>query len=117
MALVPFPGAAAAHDPEPLDPDESGGKMSFLEHLDELRKRLIYICLSILGGCLVAFIFIQRVFDWHEDAAILIVQPDQELRKLEWRALSGKYRVLQTSGVEDAVRTLESFPPHEFTAP
>jgi sec-independent protein translocase protein TatC len=64
MALVPFPGAAATHDPEPPEPEEAGGKMSFLEHLDELRKRLIYICFSLLGGCLVAYIFIQRIFDF-----------------------------------------------------
>ena len=45
MALVPFPSAT----PVPRDPDDdelqdddgAGGKMSFLEHLDELRKRLI----------------------------------------------------------------------------
>ena len=41
MALVPFPGAAPAHEPEPPDLDESGAKMSFLEHLDELRRRLV----------------------------------------------------------------------------
>ena len=64
MALVPFPGTAAAHEPEPPDSEEPGAKMSFLEHLDELRKRLIYICFSLLGGCLVAYIFIQRIFDF-----------------------------------------------------
>ena len=51
MALVPFPSASPGRpddddpdiqltDPEPLDDDSS--RMSFLEHLDELRKRLIY---------------------------------------------------------------------------
>ena len=64
MALVPFPGTAAAPEPEPPDSEEAGAKMSFLEHLDELRKRLIYICFSVLGGCLVAYIFIERIFDF-----------------------------------------------------
>src|SRR5205814_6669701 len=86
MALVPFPGAAAAHDPEPLDPDESGGKMSFLEHLDELRKRLIYICLSVLGGCLIAFVFIQRVFDF-------IMKPMRNM-------LPGGNKLIYTAGAE-----------------
>src|ERR1044072_5523735 len=64
MALVPFPGTAAAPDPEPPDRDEAGGKMSFLEHLDELRKRLIYIVYSLIAGCVVAYIFIGRIFDF-----------------------------------------------------
>src|SRR5258708_3435872 len=47
---------------------------------------------------------LRSVFGWHADT-ILIVEPDQALRKLEWRALSGKYRIIQTSSVEEAVRT------------
>ena len=42
MALVPFPGPqSGAYQPD-LEDDEDGasGKMSFLEHLDELRKRI-----------------------------------------------------------------------------
>jgi sec-independent protein translocase protein TatC len=67
MALVPFPSASPG---EPVDSDEpeslddSGAKMSFLEHLDELRKRLIYIVYSLIGGCVVALIFIGRIFDF-----------------------------------------------------
>jgi sec-independent protein translocase protein TatC len=65
MALVPFPGARqAGDDPEPEESDVSGSKMSFLEHLDELRTRLIYICWSLLAGCIVAYIFIVRIFDF-----------------------------------------------------
>ena len=49
MALVPFPNKARTpapgedRDPDWDDPDESerAGKMSFLEHLDELRKRIV----------------------------------------------------------------------------
>jgi len=36
---------------------------------------------------------------------ILIAEPDPELRQLECRALSGEYRIIQTSSVEEAVRT------------
>jgi DNA-binding NtrC family response regulator len=43
-------------------------------------------------------------FSWHSNT-ILIVEPDQVLRQLECRALSGKYRIIETSGVEEAVRT------------
>ena len=45
-----------------------------------------------------------RLFNWHTDT-ILIAEPDQVLRRLEYRALSGKYRIIQTSSFEEAVRT------------
>ena len=38
--------------------------MSFLEHLDELRKRLIYAVYSLLVGCAIAYFFIDRIFDF-----------------------------------------------------
>jgi sec-independent protein translocase protein TatC len=63
MALVPFPSARSGDDEDP-EYDDSGSKMSFLEHLDELRKRLIYIAWSLLGGCIVAYLFIQKIFDF-----------------------------------------------------
>jgi sec-independent protein translocase protein TatC len=74
MALVSLPGASAPKpDPED-DPaieltdadslDEPGAKMSFLEHLDELRKRLIRSVISVAIGCAIAFIFLDRVFDF-----------------------------------------------------
>jgi sec-independent protein translocase protein TatC len=51
---------------ELTDPDEielEGGRMSFLEHLDELRKRLIASIIGIAIGCVVAFIFLDsRIF-------------------------------------------------------
>ncbi len=38
--------------------------MSFLEHLDELRKRLIYSVISVAAGCAIAFVFISQIFDF-----------------------------------------------------
>ena len=79
MALVPLPGPQPSPDPsetprdrndvgsaEPLDEgsEASGTKMSFLEHLDELRKRLVISLVSILVGILVAFAFIKYVFEF-----------------------------------------------------
>ncbi|HET7217430.1 MAG TPA: twin-arginine translocase subunit TatC [Vicinamibacterales bacterium] len=69
MALVPFPSSSPAHrdpdDEEPLDTEDeldgAGGKMSFLEHLDELRRRLIVSVYALIGGCVISFIFVQRL--------------------------------------------------------
>ena len=66
MALVPFPGPqSGAYQPE-LDDDEDGaaGKMSFLEHLDELRKRIVQSCLGVAVGILATFAFINHIVNF-----------------------------------------------------
>lgn len=70
MALVPVPGAPIGRVDDPhieltdVDALEDGARMSFLEHLDELRKRLIRAVIAIVIGCVVAFVFLDRVFDF-----------------------------------------------------
>ena len=39
-------------------------KMSFLDHLDELRRRIIYAVLSVGVGFVIAFFFIDEIFDF-----------------------------------------------------
>ena len=66
MALVPFPGPqSGAYQPD-LDDDDDGsaGKMSFLEHLDELRKRIVASCLGVAIGILVTFAFINQIVNF-----------------------------------------------------
>jgi len=64
MSLVPFPGAAPARSNEPDDEEEPGARMSFLEHLEELRRRLVISIVSVVAGFLVAFAFIGRIFEF-----------------------------------------------------
>jgi sec-independent protein translocase protein TatC len=67
MALVHFPGAqAGALQPRRDDEEEdlAAGKMSFLEHLDELRKRIVNSCIAIGVGILVSFAFISRIMNF-----------------------------------------------------
>jgi sec-independent protein translocase protein TatC len=45
-------------DPQDLELD--AGRMSFLEHLDELRKRLIASIIGIAVGCVISFIFLDK---------------------------------------------------------
>jgi sec-independent protein translocase protein TatC len=66
MALVPFPGPQSrAYDSHlEEDDDASSAKMSFLEHLDELRKRIINSCIAIAVCVLLGFGFIDRIFNF-----------------------------------------------------
>jgi len=78
VALVPFPSQSPRdEDPGPDlpakaegfspfgEPDEPAeGRMTFLEHLDELRKRITHAVVALLVGFIVAFAFINRVFDF-----------------------------------------------------
>jgi len=71
VALVPFPSQNRNEDELPARPggfspfgdeEEPGeGRMTFLEHLDELRKRITHAVGALLVGFIVAFAFIDRV--------------------------------------------------------
>jgi len=84
VALVPFPGPqSGAYQPE-LDEDDDGaaGKMSFLEHLDELRKRIVQACLGVAVGVLAGFAFITPIVNF-------ILKPT-------WRVLPAGSRMIYT---------------------
>ena len=64
MPVVPFPDPQSSKDSSARDVSDSwfddeseGGKMSFLEHLDELRKRIIRALLSLSVGVAIAAFF------------------------------------------------------------
>ncbi len=62
----PRPPDELDHTIHLTDPDDElelgGGRMTFLEHLDELRKRLIGMVGGILVGCIVSFSLLPRIF-------------------------------------------------------
>jgi sec-independent protein translocase protein TatC len=76
MALVPFPGAhqSGAYGTPPEDDDHledqanqegaAEGQMTFLEHLEELRRRILRSCIAIALGVVATFWFIQPIFDF-----------------------------------------------------
>ena len=66
MALVPFPSPSSGALQLPPEPDDetTTGKMSFLEHLDELRKRIVNSVIGILVGIVLGFGFIPYIFDF-----------------------------------------------------
>ena len=49
---------------EGTDATEDRSRMSFLDHLDELRKRIIYSLYALIACCLVAFFFWEQVFSY-----------------------------------------------------
>ena len=74
MALVPFPGPqSGAYQPDLEDDDDgASGKMSFLEHLDELRKRIVSALLGVAVGVLASFAFINHIVNF-------ILKPTQQV--------------------------------------
>jgi sec-independent protein translocase protein TatC len=63
MALVSFPGTKPPYEPDEDfdDGQDPSGKMSFLEHLDELRRRIVTALASVFVGFIVALVFIQPI--------------------------------------------------------
>jgi sec-independent protein translocase protein TatC len=51
-------------DPRTPESEDESGKMSFLEHLDELRKRLVHIAAYIGVGFLVCWFFHRQIYDF-----------------------------------------------------
>jgi len=86
MALVPFPSQLPDRDDEPEQDDAAdSAKMSFLEHLDELRKRLIGCAYSLLFGCFIAFWFVDDI---------------EKFVMLPLYAMSGGQKFIYTSGFD-----------------
>jgi sec-independent protein translocase protein TatC len=86
MALVPFPNKAQKSDPDDeLDPDSTdeegsgGGKMSFLEHLDELRKRIIYSLVALVLGFGIACLFLNQLFAFITHPMVAALPAGQKL--------------------------------------
>jgi sec-independent protein translocase protein TatC len=44
--------------------EDDAGRMSFLDHLDELRRRLVAAAISLAVGTIIAVFFIDRIFDF-----------------------------------------------------
>jgi sec-independent protein translocase protein TatC len=73
VALVPFPSQNRDDEPRNLpekggfspfgdhDEEPGEGRMTFLEHLDELRKRITHAVGGLLVGFIISFAFIGRV--------------------------------------------------------
>jgi sec-independent protein translocase protein TatC len=91
MALVHFPGPQSGalklppddpHRPDtPFGGEEesAGAKMSFLEHLDEFRKRVIYSFYGIGVGVCISALFLNQIYDFLTGPAIATLPPGSRL--------------------------------------
>jgi sec-independent protein translocase protein TatC len=71
------------HDAEEDDLSlDAPGRMSFLDHLDELRRRILYAVYSLAGAAVIAFFFLRRILA-EVTAPMLAVLPDHQLLATE----------------------------------
>ena len=66
-------------DDEDADEDGGGGKMSFLDHLDELRRRLVKAFSALAIGFMVCFGFIEPIFDFIMEPLAAVLEDDASL--------------------------------------
>ena len=108
MALVPSPDQTSP-DPSDLDKrnghddsskeETAGGKMSFLDHLNELRRRLIVSFTTLFVGVLICLGFIGPIFDFimepltrvlPEDGTLVYTEPTEAFfLNIKMAALAG----------------------------
>jgi sec-independent protein translocase protein TatC len=80
MALVPFPGSqSGALKLPPEEREDSTKQLSFLEHLDELRRRIIYACLGVIVGVVISFAFIDQIYTFLMAPAVASLPPEGKL--------------------------------------
>ena len=77
--MTDAPTIDAAEEPEESSERELR-KMSFLEHLEELRKRLMISIVAILGGFLLCWYYAERIFGYIERPLVQFLPPgDKQL--------------------------------------
>ena len=65
--------------PSAPDEDAAEGRMGFLDHLDELRRRLIRACIALGAGMLIAFVFVDRIADFVLAPTLRTLPPGTDL--------------------------------------
>jgi sec-independent protein translocase protein TatC len=72
--------AALSPAQQPADDDDGiGGRMSFLEHLEDLRKRIIYSCVALAAGMAVALLFMRNLVAFVLTPTQRVLPPGSEL--------------------------------------
>ncbi|MCY3778094.1 MAG: twin-arginine translocase subunit TatC [Candidatus Aminicenantes bacterium] len=61
---TPVASAEAEDDPDSPDEEELGAKMTFLEHLDELRKRILWSAIAVAVAFIGCWVFREPIFEF-----------------------------------------------------
>ena len=64
---------------EPAELENESAKMSFLDHLDELRRRIVYALIGVALGVVVAVFFLDPIFDFVMRPMQAALEPGQRL--------------------------------------
>jgi sec-independent protein translocase protein TatC len=83
-----------------LEEQELGGQMSFLDHLDELRKRLVKAALIIAVAFVVCFYFSKEIYNF---LSVPVIQAIAEAKKtnLELQGLTGDEKRLSLTDLKE----------------
>ena len=73
--LTEPPAPYDVDDERTADDADGGARMSFLEHLDELRRRLMIAAGAIVAGMIVSFFFIKRIVAFVMDPLYALLPP------------------------------------------
>ena len=102
MALFPLlgrdedPDGAGTGEARESELEGAGARMTFLEHLDELRKRIIVAVWAILVGVVISFAFVEKIFHFVMDplydllpkgSALVYTEPTEAFILYVWMAL------------------------------
>jgi sec-independent protein translocase protein TatC len=85
------------------DDEELGGQMSFLEHLDELRKRLIRSFLFIVLAFLVCWFFSDRIYNFLA-VPVQRALAEAQRRELPIGGLTGRETILPLNSLKEGDR-------------
>ncbi len=88
------------NEPETEQIEERGGKMSFLEHLDELRKRLVNIAIIVVVAFIFCWFISDTIFDFLS-VPIRFALTEAEQNEVPLSGVSGNEEILAISNLKE----------------
>jgi len=100
VAVQPLPSPAAAPAPaSPKREEEEGGRMSFFDHLVELRKRIIHSAIAILIGMVIGLTISEKVFGYLARPMLAALHNAHLEEKLIYTSPTGAISLIITLGL------------------
>jgi sec-independent protein translocase protein TatC len=100
VAVQPLPLPAAAPAPaSPKREEEEGGRMSFFDHLVELRKRIIHSAIAILIGMVIGLTISEKVFGYLARPMLAALHNAHLEEKLIYTSPTGAISLIITLGL------------------